>query len=170
MPPPQLYRPELDRDKLDELILYVAERALTDENFGKTKLNKILWMSEFHHYSRHGAAIVGGAYVRQTHGPVLADLDRHLRRLEDAGRLAVRVRDRYGRHQHRPIALERPDLGKFRGTEIAAVEDVIHETRGMTATQISALSHEHIGWQSAEHGERIEYATALIPLDPDDDG
>ena len=169
MPNPAPFRPELDQKKLDELILYISERAIADENFGKTKLNKILWMSEFHHYARYGEPIAGGTYLRQTHGPVLENLDRHLGRLKETGRLTVRVRDRYGRRQQRPIALERADLSPFCGAEIAAVEDVIHETREMTAAQLSALSHGHIGWQAADHGEIIDYNTALIPFDPDDD-
>ena len=166
---PQSFAPELDRGKLDELILYVCERSLTDDHFGKTKLNKILWMSEFHHYALWGETIAGATYIHHRHGPVLKDLDDHLRRLQDAGRLRVRPRDRFGKQQFRPIPLQWADRGQFSGAEIASVEDVIHETRGLTAAQISAISHAHPGYVKTGMGDAIPYAAALVPVDEDDD-
>lgn len=166
---PQPFAPELNREKLDELILYVCERSLTDDHFGKTKLNKVLWMSEFHHYALWGEPIAGATYVHHRHGPVLKDLDAHLRRLQSSGRLRVRPRDRFGRQQFRPIPLQWADREQFTGAEIASVEDVIHEVQGLTAVQISTISHEHPGYAATEMGEAIPYAAALVPIDADDD-
>ena len=39
------FAPEFQQSKLDELVLYISERNLTSEWFGRSKLHKLLWMS-----------------------------------------------------------------------------------------------------------------------------
>lgn len=163
------FRPELDVAKLHNLILYVAERCLCDEHFGKAKLNKVLWMSEFHHYALWGEPIAGGAFLQERHGPVLKDLDAHLRDLQNQERIRMRLRDRFGKSQQRPVSLQQADLGEFSGREIAAVEDIIHEVRNLTAAEVVEMSKAHPAFRAANIGEEIPYAIALIPYDVDDD-
>jgi len=161
---PSAYRPQLNQAKLDELVLYISERNLTHEHFGKTKLHKQLWMSDFRHFELIGEPITGARYIHRAHGPFCADLDAALARLEDAGRLAVRRRDRFGYTQQRPTARERPDLAIFCGQEIAAVEDVLWETWQLSARELSELSHLHPGWAWTKEGEEIGYELALVPI------
>lgn len=64
------------------------------------------------------------------------------------------------------VALVRPDLSQISAWEMEIVEDVMEWMRPMTANQISDLSHESVGWEVARLGERIVFATALIPKRP----
>lgn len=158
------YTPCLNQAKLDALVLYIAERNLANEHFGKAKLHKLLWMSDFHYFELAGEPITGARYIRRPHGPFCADLDVAFARLEDTGRLTVRLRDRFSYVQKRPVALERPDLSAFRADEIAAVEDVLWETWRMSAREISEHSHLHPGWAWTVDGEEIGYEFALVPV------
>ena len=48
-------------ERLGELILYVASKCTEDQLFGATKLNKILWRSDFRAYAKHGEPITASA-------------------------------------------------------------------------------------------------------------
>ena len=58
-----------DIDKFKELILYVCEKSATDPNFGATKLNKILFLSDFWAYAYCGRPITGVEYMKLRFGP-----------------------------------------------------------------------------------------------------
>jgi len=150
--------------KLDELVLYIAERNLANEHFGKTKLHKQLWMSDFRHVMLTGEPITGARYVHRQHGPFCDQLDDSLARLEDTRQLALRMRDRFGYVQQRPVPLVRADLSEFSAVEIAAVEDVLWETWQLSARELSELSHLHPGWAWTKEGEEIGYELALVPI------
>lgn len=155
----------VNHSKLDELVLYIAERNLSNEHFGKTKLHKQLWMSDFRYFALFGEPLTGARYIHRQHGPFCVDLSDGLARLEDTGRLAIRLRDRFSYVQQRPIPLERADLAAFTAHEIATVEDVLWETWSMSARELSDLSHLHPGWALTDEGEEIGYEFALIPID-----
>ena len=55
--------PELDGNKrLRELVLYVSHKCSNDPTFGATKLNKILFYSDFWSFFRFGEPIAGLRY------------------------------------------------------------------------------------------------------------
>ncbi len=163
------FRPELDAEKLRNLILYVAERCFSDDHFGKAKLHQILWMSEFHHYSLWGEPIAGATFLRGRHGPILKDLDAHLRELQNKDQIRMRLRDRFSKSQQRPVALQRAELGGFSAMEIASVEDIIHEVLNLTAAQVAEMARAHTAIKVSKQDEEIPYAAALIPYDVDED-
>lgn len=163
------FRPELDSEKLHNLILYVAERCFTDDHFGKAKLHQILWMSEFHHYSLWGEPISGATFLRGRHGPILKDLDAHLRELQNRDQIRMRLRDRFSKSQQRPVPLQRAELGGFSAAEIASVEDIIHEVLNLTAAQAAEMARAHGAIKAAKQDEEIPYAGSLVPYNVDED-
>ena len=148
--------------KLKELILYICFKSETDESFGATKLNKILFYADFLAYIRLGKAITGEEYVALSQGPAPKNLIPIREELVNEKRLAIRKRDYYGKNQQKPIALDAPDLSLFSPTEIAFIDDLIEKVRDMNATEISNLSHSFMGWRLAEEGEQIPYEVALV--------
>lgn len=151
-----------DDEKLRELILYISWMCEDDPTFGATKLNKILFFSDFRAYRLLGHSITGQEYQALEQGPA----PRKLLPLRDAlkreGALVIRERDFYDRRQSQTIALRSPDLSKFTPQELAIVQRVIDEWRGRTASEMSRASHEFVGWQLADAGETIPYPTALF--------
>src|SRR5437660_6974881 len=47
-----------------ELVLYICQKCATDQKFGATKLNKILYFSDFLAYAELGEPITGFEYQR----------------------------------------------------------------------------------------------------------
>lgn len=151
--------------KLDELVLYIANRYAENEHFGKTALHKLLWMSDFHHYATFGDSITGSVYVHRQYGPMCRDLERRIRVLIDGQKLAIRPVDRFGHEQLRPVALVLPDLSEFAAEEIFSVESILWEMRNVSARELSEFSHQHPGWLATSDGEEIGYESALIDLE-----
>lgn len=148
--------------KLAELVLYVADRCATDRRFGATKLNKILFFSDFIHYGLHGDSITGAAYQRLDFGPAPRRLLPVRDELIDERHLAIDHSDYFGRPQKRPVALRDADLSDFSGREIDTVNKVIKMFETADATAISEASHRLAGWQIAENGDTIPYESVFV--------
>lgn len=147
--------------KLQELMLYVADKSLADPSFGVIKLNKILAFSDFQAYALLGHAVTGVPYQKLEHGPAPRPLPALVRELIDAGDAQLLPVGRGLHTQQRLVALRRPNLSLFSGPEIAVVDDVLDLLRGDTATAVSLRSHEWDGWRAARIGDDIPYSTAF---------
>jgi hypothetical protein len=164
LPPPQLR----DEDKkLAELILYISSKCANDIYFGATKLNKILYFSDFLAYGNWGRSITGAEYQNLPNGPA----PRHLKPVRDVlelrKELAVQpVRFSSGKVQHRTIPLREPDLSLFSGQDIALVDEIIKILSDMDAQGASALSHRMVGWKMTTAGETIPYQTIFLSNEP----
>jgi hypothetical protein len=148
--------------KLKELILFIAANSETDVDFGATKLNKILYYSDFLAYRIWGQSITGEEYRRLAHGPVPVRLVQAREELRDAGSCALQYRDRFGMSQQRVIALRAADLGDFSGREIALVQEVIRALDGASGREVSELTHQLPGWKAARDREVIPYETVFV--------
>jgi hypothetical protein len=151
-----------DDRKFRELILHIARESERDEHFGATKLNKILFYSDFWAYRKLGRSITGQQYQKLDKGPAPRRLLPVVRRMEARGECVVAEREYFGRTQKILLARREPELSLFSGAEIAIVHQVLARLAGLSATDVSELSHQFIGWQLAGEGEDIPYSTALL--------
>ncbi len=60
----------MNREKLKALVQYICFRCSDPSLLGKTKLNKVLYYSDFAAYVRLKASITGEQYVKHQFGPV----------------------------------------------------------------------------------------------------
>lgn len=156
-----------DAAKLRELALYIADRSVDDPNFGATKLNKLLFFSDFLAYGQYGAPITGATYRRLQFGPVPAQLGVVQRELLATGTAVVQERDHLGWKQRRLIPLRKPDLSAFTGREIAHVEGIITALWDHSGKAVSDLSHrEVLAWKIADTGTVIPYETVFLSVEP----
>ncbi len=151
-----------DEAKFTEMTLYVAGRLLADRAGGATKLNKVLFFTEFTHFRRHGRVISGCEFQKLEHGPAPRQLLPVRTRLLAKGDAEIRDEDFLGRVQHRLAPLRDADLSVFSAEERQTMDDVLDQLDGLTARQVSDLSHEEPGWQLTELGETIPYSTATL--------
>ncbi len=146
-----------------ELVLYICQKCATDQKFGATKLNKILYFSDFLAYAELGEPITGFEYQRLPNGPTPR---RHLPMRDEMlnrGELGIQVVPlRGGRTQHRAVNLRVPNLNVFTADQIALVDRVIDELWDLDAEQVSDLSHRMAGWELAAPGDIIPYETVFI--------
>lgn len=156
---------DYDDTKLGELILYVADKSLGDARFGKTKLNKMLFWSDFMAYQRTGSSITGAVYQHLPQGPCPHQLVPVLNGLRASGAAIVRGEATFAGTQQRVVATRDADLNSFSGAEIAIVDSVIEGLRKLTNQQASELSHKTKAWLLTEEGQEIPYGAALLSSD-----
>lgn len=158
---------QANEDKLGELLLLLAGELSGDPYGGATQLNKALFFAEFGHMRSTGRPITGVAYQRLPHGPA----PRRLRPIRDrlvasgAAELVSEGVHSFERQRLRPLRPARQDL--FSDAELASVHRALATVSGRTAAEVSALSHEHLGWQLVGEGEDIPYVTALLAPPPE---
>jgi len=152
----------LDRGRLRELILYIAERSEADPRFGATKLNKILYFCDFKAFGLLGRSITGATYIRLDRGPVPSEIVPVLREMEAEGEIA-REEHQYFNYLHKRVVPRRTSdiADALLPEERAIVDNVIEELR-LNASDVSALSHLEAGWQMAGDREEIPYETVYI--------
>ncbi len=148
--------------KLKELILYAAKRSYDDPFYGATKLNKVLFFSDFLAFKTLGQSITGHSYRKLEHGPAPAKFTEVRDEMIREGAAALQHTELNGLRQDRLIHLRDPILTSFSGDEIAIVDEMIALLRNKSATDISEFSHRFIGWEIASMGEDIPYETVFI--------
>lgn len=154
--------PKFNREKFRNLILYIADRSRDDRKFGATKLNKILYFSDFEAYGLWGEAITGATYMRLDRGPVPREILPVLHEMEAEGEVR-RFERKYFHHTQKCVeALQEPDTALFGVHELDLVDKVMHELRYLNADEVSALSHLDKGWRIAEDRDVIPYSSVYI--------
>src|ERR1022692_2993279 len=116
--------PELDGNaRLRELILYISQKCSGDPTFGATKLNKILFYSDFFSYYRFGKPISGIEYQRLPNGPAPKQLIPVREKMLSDGDVAIQKTSFFNKQQHRCIPLRDPNLSNFNGQDIALIDE-----------------------------------------------
>jgi uncharacterized phage-associated protein len=151
-----------NEEKAKELIVLLSEMSEGDEYFGATKLNKLLFFTDFLAYIQQGKSVSGFKYEAQPEGPMLKNFYAIRDQLQISQDIAVAKRNFMGYPQHKTLALRPPDVSKFSAEEMRIISHVVTEYQHMSASQISALSHEFLGWQAIDIGEEIPYEIALV--------
>jgi len=151
--------------RMRELILYISDRCSEDPGYGATKLNKILYHSDFIAFLRDGHPVTGAEYAAREHGPAPRRLVPVRDSLIADRKLFIKHRRIMDKVQQRPIAMEPPSLGLFSARDISIVDEVIQGLWGQTATEVSDGSHG-IAWDSMDEGESIPYEAAYLSDEP----
>jgi hypothetical protein len=147
---------------LKELILYIADRLATHPKFGATKLNKILFYSDFATYAKLGKSITGEQYFRLKWGPAPRFLKRVIEEMEKCGDIVCYQRETLKGKQDRIAPKRKPDYSKFTSQQVSIVERVIELLEDRDAEQVSELSHFFMGWRIAKDNEIIPYQTVFL--------
>ena len=146
----------IDIERLRNMILFFAESGVW-----KTKLNKLLWYSDFVAFRRNTCSLSGIAYQRQRHGPVPLHFFTMLDAFEDEGDIRMEetpINDYEGTMIY---AMKKADLSIFTTSE----SDVLHFIRDyfarMNSNSISDKSHQERAWLEIPQGEVIPYDYAM---------
>lgn len=148
--------------RLKELILYISAKCAHDPAFGATKLNKILWRSDFMAFAQERVPITGVEYQRLAQGPAPRRLLPVQNELTCDGRAVVSTTTGLGGYQRKvTIPLSDPDLSLFSAEQIAIVDEVIEEYRNLNASEVSALSHGK-AWEIIPNRGSIPYEAVFM--------
>lgn len=157
-----------ERAKFQELLLYVARESEDDVTFGSVKLHKILAFADFKAYAELGHAITNARYQRLPWGPAARASLPAQEELIRNGDADLESRVYFGHRQTRLVPRREPDISYFGRDELAIVDRVLKDFAEFDGAMISQMSHNGLkGWQVAEDGEDIPYATIFVS--PEDD-
>ncbi len=159
--PPDVY----DEKKFTELVLYVASKLEDDPEGGAVKLNKALWWAETAHLRMHGRSISGARYQKLAQGPAPRRLLPVRERLVQTGEAELQQGWYRGYRQDRLLPRRAADLGVLTAEEVEIVDQVLEAIRGKTATELSAMSHDEMGWKMVDVGEDIPLSSAYLADD-----
>jgi hypothetical protein len=153
--------------KFKEMMLYFSKRGLdVGLVIGSTKLNKLLFFSDFAAYFELDEPITGARYQKLKQGP--------------AARQFVPMRDRmladeevrWKQKQENElddvlIPVSTPNLRVFSDDELKIMDRVFEELRPFNAKATSDYSHlRSAGWNVMEEREDIPYESAFISTEP----
>ncbi|HLR32130.1 MAG TPA: Panacea domain-containing protein [Fodinibius sp.] len=151
----------MDKQKLKNLVHYVCHKVKDPSKLGKTKLNKVLYYSDFLFYLENYRPITGEIYIKHKHGPVSKNLNQILEELEKEQKVFEREQAVIDFTRHELVSVKRPDISGFTPEEIALIDEIIEIiSNDHTAKSISFVTHDE-AWEAARQGEEIPYYTIL---------
>jgi hypothetical protein len=157
------------QDKLKNLILLVTEKCTgyRDRHYASTKLNKLLFFSDFLAYRELGRAITGLDYQRLQNGPAPVCMKPILEEMEQRDKSLGWKREwRFflsREYEYRiPVAYKDPDLSLFSNEEVELVDRVVREHLHESAAEISNRAYEEFGLRDFKILQKIPYGLALI--------
>lgn len=149
------------RERLRELILFIAERCQDDPTFGATKLAKILYRADFMSFARYGEPITGTCYQKLPKEPVPTAVAPVRNEMIAKGEITM-TKEGYSPYlRDRVIPLREANLDNFKARDIALLDGVIRMFYGATAAQVSEFSHDR-AWEAASSYECIPYEAVFV--------
>lgn len=157
---------EFDKERFKELIILIASLCEDDHTFGSTKLNKILYYTDFSAYRELGRPITGATYVKLAEGPAPRELHMARRELLEEHRLTIEPRPYFNGVQKRPVIVgEGPKAGILDEQEAAIVRSIVEYLWGKSARDVAEISHREPGWMVTGDRGDIPYETAWLSAD-----
>jgi putative zinc finger/helix-turn-helix YgiT family protein len=140
-------------EKLMDMIAFFAS---DEAGVYKTKMNKLLWYTDFLHYRYFGVSISGTPYVHLPYGPVADQYNLFLSYLIQEER--IRVQEVFfATGSGELLVTVRPENPVFSSSEMEVLKSVRAHFRSMTSKDISFLSHEEEGYVETKEGQTISY-------------
>lgn len=127
----------------------------------KTKLNKLLFYSDFLHYKEYGASITGVQYIHLPYGPVMDNYSYYFASLIHEDK-SLRVEEKYFNDYVGELLIsnEQPYLGVFAPSELRILAKVQEYFQDYSATSISKKAHQEKGYLETNELDIISYKYA----------
>lgn len=150
--------PQVNPNKLREVLLYVLEKVGAKPNVGETVLYKLLYFIDFDYYEKTGQSITGLTYIRNHYGPTPAlDFKRVVEGMEKAEELELVETKYFNNNQRKYLPNKKANLRNLTADEIKHIDETLNKLSDKTASELSELSHYDTPWLTAKQGEKIAY-------------
>lgn len=143
--------------KLKNIILYYIEKF---DGVFFTKMNKLLFYTDFYCYKTTGRGMSGLAYKAIQRGPVPVRWDRIYSSFDDIQPEIVHFDT--GAEGTRLVSSISPALSEFTNTELDILETIYQRFKTDNSTKISDISHAEHAWQQyVDSGQMISFEMAF---------
>ena len=137
-------------DKLKNILLYYIEQG---DGVFFTKMNKLLFYTDFLAYRLTGKGMTGLCYKAIAHGPVPLHWDRVYSFYNDIDQEIVQYPD--GRAGTKLVSKLSPDKSYFTEDELEMLEYIHQRFKKESPTQISETSHQEEAWKQYLNSDRL---------------
>lgn len=150
----------LNLDKLFNAVMFFCDSV---EGIFKTKLNKLLFFSDFLHYKIHGCSITGSRYAKLQFGPVPDNYDFYFAALIKEGKLSVNEINYPDIIGEKYVSKNEADRNVFTDDELETLLAVKKKFSSLSAKQISEFSHDEPAYKETRNiGGMISYDFAKL--------
>ena len=156
-----IWRPELNREKYKQAILFLLNGSANNIQLGKVKLFKLLYYVDFDHYQSYEAPVTGDTYRKLDYGPVPSHAQEIIDEMEADGLVEVSQRQVGNYLQNTFLALAKHDTNKFTATEMEILGQVEKKWAAHTRSEIVAATHGEAPWRAVGMGDEIPYSLAF---------
>lgn len=148
-------------EKFKNILLYITQKIGALPNVGQTVLYKILYFCDFDYYEKFEEQLIGARYIRNHYGPTPVAFAKIVKEMVTDGQIEEIKTKFFNKEQTKYIPVEEPDLSVLSGQELNHIDDEIDRLGGMTATELTELSHKDVPWIVTAEGKEIPYETAF---------
>ena len=141
---------QISLDRLKNILLFFIEKS---NGVFFTKMNKLLFYTDFMAYRVTGMSVSGLAYKAIAHGPVPVRWDRIYSFYDEIDQEIVQFPD--GREGTKLVSKLSPDMAEFSDDELKILEYVSQRFKNETPTQISERSHEEEAWKKYKDSDKL---------------
>lgn len=162
--------PQVNPDKLREVLLYVLEKIGAKPNVGETVLYKLLYFIDFDYYEKNGQAITGLTYIRSRFGPTptrsLGDL---VKQMEQNGELEIVLTKNFNNTMKKFLPVVSSTLTELTAGELRHIDVILGCLGDKNATQLLQLVQIDTFWRATDDGQKIRYQNVVSRESADDD-
>lgn len=148
--------------KIKEIILYVSDKSKDDPAFGATKLNKILFTSDFYYYGITGKSITNCKYIHLDRGPVPKGMADILKELVSENKIEINATSYFGFNQKRVIPKVTYNISSLSDDEKTFIDIVIKKFESWNGSDLSKWTHSLIPWRLTSKNEEIPYHSIFM--------
>ena len=153
--------------KLTAAVVHFIEGSKSDQNFGETKLVKLLYFADCAAFWRRGEPITGSTYVHYQFGPYPLDWYISKSEMQESGAVLVEREVVYGTYpRHRWTALKPGEVELLEPDEREILDEQLKRFAHFNASGIVEYSHREIAWLTTEEGEPLAYEDAGFAARP----
>lgn len=149
---------QFDFEKMKDMITYIVYKF---DGVFTTKLNKLLWYSDFLNFKLNTTSISGNSYIHMPYGPVPNEYNWILASAISGGSLIEE--EAYFPNGSSGInykATRAPDKSIFSVKELQVLDFVVGHFKNFNCTEIKDLSHQEKAYQETNDLEEISYQFA----------
>ena len=158
--------PQINPEKLREVLLYVLSKVGAKPNVGETVLYKLLYFIDFDYYEKYGQSITGLTYVRNHYGPTptrgFVDM---VKQMESTDELEVVSTKYFKSTQKKYLPRVPAKLNHLSASELQHIDETLARLSDKSASELSELSHYDAPWMSAKQGMPLRYRAVFYRSD-----
>ena len=155
---PREIDPQVNPEKLREVLLYILNKIGAKPNVGEAVLYKLLYFIDMDYYEKYGRSITGLTYIHNTYGPSpMADFKSIVNDMVEHGELEILETKYFKNNQKKYLPNKTADLAQLDARELQHVDEELLRLADKSATELSELSHQDTPWIVTPQGKPIDY-------------